>query len=75
MILEGIKMNDARYRLQEKRQKVMPNILGGRSMPVYTYEWRDIAVCAEREPLLFLARNREKPENYRVIDTMEAQGQ
>ena len=68
-------MNDTRYRLQEKRQKVMPNILGGRSMPVYTYEWRDIAVCAEREPLLFLARNREKPENYRVIYTMEVQGQ
>lgn len=65
-------MNNARYRLQEKRQKVIPNILGGHSMPVYTYEWRDIAVCAEQEPILSIARNKEKPDNYRVIDTMEA---
>lgn len=42
---------DTRYRLQRKTQVVRPNILGGHSFPVYAWQWRDIAACAEREPL------------------------
>ena len=31
-----------RYRLQRKEQWVVPNILGNRSMPVYSWRWKDV---------------------------------
>lgn len=61
-----------RYRLQRKEAYAAPNILGNHSMPVYTYRWKDIAMCDEAEPLEMLIGQCAKKENYRVIDTMEA---
>lgn len=74
--MEGIERmkentNPARYRLQRKEQHVLPNVLGNRSMPVYTYRWTDIAVCAESKPLEDYMSQCDPPENYRIVDTME----
>ena len=66
--------NPARYRLQRKEQYVLPNILGNHSMPVYSYRWKDIAVCAESEPLEDYMSQCTPPENHRIIDTMEGMG-
>lgn len=43
--------NKMKYRLQRKEQFVLPNILGNRSMPVYTYRWKDIAIGESIEAL------------------------
>ncbi len=59
-----------RYRLQRKEQHVFPNVLGNHYMPVYSYRWKDIAVCDEREPLEDMRAKCAPPEAYRVIDTL-----
>ena len=46
-----------RYCLQRKEQFVMPNILGNRSFPVYTYRWKDIAASDDRAALERLMPN------------------
>ncbi len=60
-----------RYRLQRKEQHVFPNVLGNHSMPVYSYRWKDIAVCDAREPLEDICAKCTPSEAYRVIDTLE----
>ena len=55
-----------RYRLQRKEQKVIPNIIGNRSLPVFTYHWRDIFASDSREELLKLLPD---SKNYRIEDT------
>lgn len=37
--------------LEKKEKCVMPNILGNCSQPVYTWRWKQIAVCETKEPL------------------------
>lgn len=61
----------ARYRLQHKEQHVYPNVLGGHPMPVYSYRWKDIAVCAEIKLLEDYMSQCTPPENYRIIDILE----
>lgn len=39
------------YFLERKESYAMTNILGNHSMPVYTYRWKAIAMCEEKEPL------------------------
>ena len=55
-----------RYRLQRKETFVMPNILGNRSFPVYTYRWKDIAASDDRTALEELMPN---SNDYRIEDT------
>lgn len=59
-----------RYRLQHKERFVSPNILGNHSMPVYSYRWRDIAVCDELEPLEYARAQCVPPKAYRIIDVL-----
>lgn len=56
-----------RYRLQRKEQKVMPNVLGNRSFPVYTYCWRDVAMSDDLDALKEMIPDGSK--NYRIEDT------
>lgn len=37
--------------LERKEPYILPNILGNKSFPVYTYRWKAIAVCESKEPL------------------------
>lgn len=62
-------MNNCRYRLQHKQSYVMPNILGGRSFPVYTYKWVDIAVSDDKTKLEEYAGELLKTKLYRIEDT------
>ena len=39
------------YFLERKQQRVLPNVLGNCSQPVYSWSWKQIAVCKERQPL------------------------
>lgn len=57
---------DMRYRLQRKTQRVMPNVLGNHSFPVYTYYWKDIAVS---DDLIALKRLMPNDKDYRIEDT------
>lgn len=57
---------DMRYRLQRKTQRVMPNVLGNHSFPVYTYCWKDIAVS---DDLMALKRLMPNDKDYRIEDT------
>ena len=61
----------ARYRLQRKEPHILPNVLGNHFMPVYSYRWKDIAVCAESKPLEDYMSQCTPPENYRIIDILE----
>mgnify|MGYP006989017847 CR=1 FL=1 len=57
-----------RFRLQRKEAVARPNILGGRSFPVHTYRWRDVAASNYR----FLLEKMIPPESkseYRIEDT------
>lgn len=65
-------MEDKRYHLQRREKIALPNVLGNHSMPVHTYRWKTIAVCAEREPLKELLVHCAPPENYRIEDTLAA---
>ena len=67
----GDHSNPARYRLQRKEQHTLPNVLGNHSMPVYSYRWKDIAICAEIKPLEDYMSQCTPPENYRIIDILE----
>ena len=57
-----------RYRLQVKDLKVIPNILGNHFMPVYSYQWRDVAMSNDNKVLeaLIPANTQFK---YRIEDT------
>lgn len=55
-----------RFRLQKKERRVMPNILGNKSMPVYTYRWVDLYASDDREALEDIL---PKGKEYRIIDT------
>lgn len=48
------------YFLERKEQYVLPNILGNRYFPVYTYRWKAIAICEEKEPLEKLLKTMDK---------------
>ena len=63
-------MAHKRYHLQRRERAVLPNVLGNHSMPVYTYRWKTIAVCDEREPLEDQLVYCAPPENYRIEDTL-----
>lgn len=39
------------YFLERWEQVVRPNILGNKSFPVYTYQWKAVYACPERWPL------------------------
>lgn len=53
--------------LERKEPYAMPNILGNHSFPVHSWRWRQVAVCAEREPLeRMIPPSKEK--EYRIID-------
>lgn len=52
------------YFLERKESCVMPNILGGHSMPVHTFRWKQIAMCEQREPLEELLTD---AKNQRII--------
>lgn len=56
------------YRLQRKETYVMPNILVNRSFPVYTFRWKDIAICEKKEPLEKAMKEMAGKENYRIIE-------
>ena len=51
------------YFLERKERCALPNILGNKSFPVPTWQWKQVAVCEEKEPLETLVIN----ENYRII--------
>ena len=55
-----------RYRIQRKERYVLPNILGNRSFPVYTYRWKDIAASDDKEQLVGMMPN---DKDYRIVDT------
>lgn len=55
-----------RFRLQRKEQVAIPNILGNRSMPVYSYRWKDIAISDNKSELEKIMPNNK---NYRIEDT------
>jgi len=59
-------MNGTRYRLQRRESVAMPNILGNRSMPVYTYRWKDIAASDDEAALLDIMLS---GDGYRIEDT------
>lgn len=40
-----------KYCLQRKESYAMPNILGNKSFPVYTYRWKDIAISEDKKAL------------------------
>lgn len=63
-----------RYRLQRKERFVIPNIVGNRSMPVYSYRWKDILASDSKEALL---KCMPDSKNYRIEDTrkFEKQGE
>lgn len=63
---------DMRYRLQRKTQRVMPNVLGNHSFPVYTYYWKDIAVS---DDLMALKRLMPNDKDYRIEDTRKEIGE
>lgn len=67
-------MNGCRYRIQRKEQCATSNILGNHSMPVHTYNWRDIFASDSREALVQILNNQNESTEYRIIDTMEAIG-
>ena len=62
-------MNGARYRLQRKQTYAMPNVLGNRSFPVFTYKWIDIAVSDDFDSLKEYAGDLLLDINYRIKDT------
>jgi len=43
----------------------MPNILGNKSFPVYTYRWKAIYTCPERWPLEDILSRLDR-KNYRI---------
>lgn len=55
-----------RFRLQRKETIASPNILGGHSMPVYSYRWKDIAASDSKEALEKIMPNDGK---HRIEDT------
>lgn len=55
-----------RYRLQRKTQRVMPNVIGNYSCPVYTYCWKDIAAS---DDLMSLEQLMPNDKDYRIEDT------
>ena len=57
-----------RFRLQRKETVARRNILGGHSLPVYTYRWRDVAASNYRFLLEKLIPSESKSE-YRIEDT------
>lgn len=57
-----------RYRLQHKETYAIPNILGNRSFPVYTYRWKDIIASDCKEALEQYIPKKEA-EKYRIEDT------
>lgn len=57
------------YFLERKEPYTMPNILGNHSMPVYTYRWKAIAVCEEKEPLEEQLTKLNK-DNYRITSNI-----
>lgn len=63
-----------RYRLQRRERFVIPNIVGNRSMPVYSYRWKDILASDSKEALL---KYMPDSKNYRIEDTrkFEKQGE
>lgn len=54
-----------RYSLQRKERFVMPNTLGNRSFPVYTYRWKDIAMSNNRK---LLEADMPNDKDYRIED-------
>lgn len=61
-----------RYRLQRKESIAMPNVLGNKSQPVYTYRWKDIAASDDKAVLenIFATLPQDK---YRIEDTRGAE--
>ena len=58
-----------RYRLQRKEQRVLPNVLGNHSFPVYSWRWKDIAASDDLNQLeKYQAEQRLIGERYRIID-------
>ena len=57
---------DLRYRLQKKVPIARPNILGNHSVPVHTYQWKDIAASDDRDALAKVMPN---DRDYRLEDT------
>ena len=60
-------MEKYRYILEAKEQYVMPNILGGRSYPVYTYRWVGIALSNDIDSLIEYVGGRLTAD-YRIVD-------
>lgn len=58
------------YFLERKEPYTMPNILGGHSMPVHTYRWKQIAVCEQREPLDEEIKQMKNKNDYRIISNI-----
>ena len=46
----------------------MPNILGGKSYPVHTYIWKDIAISDDAEALKNYVSTWDD-KKYRIVDT------
>lgn len=61
-----------RYRLQRKQTVARPNILGNHSFPVYTWEWRDVAVSNSKKALEQYMKDHALGAEYKIIDTREA---
>ncbi len=58
------------YFLERREQVAMPNILGNRSFPVYTYRWKAIYTCPERWPLEDLLSKLDH-KNYRITSNRQ----
>ncbi len=55
------------YYIERKERYVLPNILGNRSFPVYTYRWKIIARCEDKEPLEEMLKTMDKTK-YRITN-------
>lgn len=53
------------YFLEQKETIVKPNILGNCSFPVYSYRWKAIMACENRE-LLEKELAKRNPDKYRI---------
>ena len=53
--------------LERKENCTLPNILGNHSFPVHTWQWKQVAICEEKEPLEgMIPAGKEK--HYRIIN-------
>lgn len=57
------------YCLEYKEICAMPNILGGHSMPVYTFRWKQLALSEDKKALQKIIDNSPGyKDRYRIVE-------